>query len=363
VSNIEGETPAVDLKASSDKLAINELAKLFPRLRGYNVQPAFDLVAKGPTEAIAVALSLQDATLGDIKADLTVHASTPGWRTRGTARVDRLNVQALVRNGSPRLASNITGDTRFDLTLPEGRQPLRGSYAVDIDRVRFAGYDARHVVGSGRIDGRTVHVNARGDAYGGHATAVGTVKAGAPITLDVRGRASNVDLRNLPPMLRAPKAASNLQFGYTLSVRGSAFKGDVALDQSMLAGATIAPGATGTFSFGAGSPTYTARGEIAGVDVQRVGREFNIPTLATDRYQSSVSGTFDMAGAGGGSYPLTLDVTGTMVDSQLFGAPSRAWTYDAPGQTGNVAGAHAWERSWALDPAVVTGDSAGCRDR
>src|SRR4029453_16670937 len=112
--------------------------------------------------------------------------------------------------------------------------------------------------------------------------------------------ASNVDLRNLPPMLRAPKAASTLQFGYTLSVRGSAFKGDVALDQSMLAGASIAPGATGTFSFGAGAPTYTARGEIAGVDVQRVGREFNIPTLATDRYHSSVSGTFDMAGSGGG---------------------------------------------------------------
>ena len=93
------------------------------------------------------------------------------------------------------------------------------------------------------------------------------------------------------------------------------------LDRSTLAGASIASGATGTFSFGAAErPTYTAKGEVAGVDVQQVGREFNIPALATDRFHSTVSGPFDVSGSGGGSYPLTLDVTGTLVDSQLFGA-------------------------------------------
>ena len=138
------------------------------------MQPAFDLVAKGPTDAIAVDVSLRDARIGDVTADVTVDATTPGWRTRGSARLDRFNVQAVVRGGTPRLASSITGDTRFDLTFPEGRRPLRGTYAVDIDRVRFAGYDARNVVGNGRIDNNTVYVNGRADAYGGHATAVGT---------------------------------------------------------------------------------------------------------------------------------------------------------------------------------------------
>jgi hypothetical protein len=355
VSNIEGQKPAVDLKASSDKLALNELAKLFPRLRGYELQPAFDLVAKGPTDAIAVDVSLRDARVGGVKADVTVDASTPGWRTRGSARLDRFNVQAVVRDGTRTLASSITGDTRFDLTFPEGRRPLRGTYAVDIDRVRFAGYEARNVVGNGRIDGTTVHVNGRADAYGAHATAVGTVKAGAPLAMDLRGRAANVDLRNLPPTLRAPKAESNLQFGYTLNVRGSAFTGDVALDQSMIAGATIAPGATGTFSFGAGAPSYTAKGEVAGVDIQRVGHEFNIPAIATDRYNSAVSGTFDMMGSGGGSYPLTLDVTGTMIDSLLFGAAFPRMDVTTHLGDGDVqvrtAGAFA-----GLDPAVVTGN-------
>ena len=45
---------------------------------------------------------------------------------------------------------------------------------------------------------------------------------------------------------------------------------------------------------------YTAKGEVAGLDVQRVGREFQIQALAADRYRSVVNGTFDMTGSGGG---------------------------------------------------------------
>jgi len=354
VSNIEGRNAVVDLKAASDKLALNEIAKLFPSLRGYNVQPAFDVVAKGPTEQMSVNLSMRDARLGDIAADMTVDAAAPGFTARGSAHVDRLDVRALVRDGSPQLASNITGNARFDLTLPERGRPIRGAYDVDIDRVRFGGYDARNVVGNGRIDGTTVHVvAARGDAYGAHATAAGTVRAGAPLALDLRGRATNIDLRKLPPMLRAPQAASALQFAYTLSVRGSALKGDVTLDRSTIAGASIAPGAIGTFSFGAGTPTYTAKGEVAGVDVQQVGREFNIPALATDRFRSTVSGPFDVSGAGGGSYPLTLDVTGTLVDSQLFGASIPRMDVTTNVADGNVR-VHTDGSFAGLDPSIPT---------
>jgi len=354
VSNIEGQKAVVDLKASSDKLALNELAKLFPSLRGYHVQPAFDLVARGPTDQMSVNLSARDARMGDIKADMTVDAEAPMLTTRGTARVNRLDVRTLVPNGSSQLASNISGDARFDLTLPENGRPIRGSYAVDIDRVRFAGYDARNVVANGRLDGTTVYVAAgRGDAYGAHATASGTVRAAGPLALDLRGRATKVDLRNLPPMLRAPKAASDLQFAYTLSVRGSAFKGDVTMDRSTIAGASIAPGAIGTFSFGAGVPSYTAKGEASGVDVQQVGREFNIPAIATDRFHSTVNGSFDVSGSGGGSYPLTLDVTGTLVDSQLFGASIPRMDVTTNVADGNVR-VHTAGSFAGLDPSIPT---------
>ena len=45
------------------------------------------------------------------------------------------------------------------------------------------------------------------DAYGGQATAAGTVKTGAPLALDLRGTASNIDLRNLPEALQCPGSA------------------------------------------------------------------------------------------------------------------------------------------------------------
>jgi autotransporter translocation and assembly factor TamB len=358
VRNIEGSSPVVNLKASSDKLALNEMAKLLPRLRGYALQPAFDVAARGPADRMDVDLSFRDPRLGTVTADLTLDTTAPMRRATGSAHADHLNVQALVRDGAgrPGLASDITGDTRFDLTLPEGSRPVRGSYSVDIDRVRIAGYDARRVVGTGRIDGTTIRVDARGDAYGGHATAAGTVRAGAPLALDLRGRASGVNLRNLPAIAKVPAATSNLQFNYTLSARGLAFRGTATFDQSTVAGATIAPGATGTFAFGDGVPTYTAKGEVTGLDVQRAGQEFSIPAIATDRYRSVINGPFDVSGSGGGRYPLTLDVTGTLVESQIFGA-----SFPRMDVTTNLMAGNARVKTVGtfsgLDPAVITGDA------
>ncbi len=161
----------------------------------------------------------------------------------------------------------------------------------------------------------------RASAYGGQATAVGTVKTGQPLAVDLTGRAANVDLRNLPPVLNAPGVPSRLQFAYTLTGRGSVFSGDVTFRESTLAGAQIAPGTIASFSVGDGAPRYAGKGEVSNLDVQQIGRGFNITALAADRYQSRVNATFDVQGSGGGArYPLALDATGTVVDSEMFGA-------------------------------------------
>jgi hypothetical protein len=300
-------------------------------------------------------VSLREASLGKADGKLTVDAMGPGRRAAGSATVEHLNVRALTKNGPSRLQSDITGTARFDLTLPSGNAPLRGTYAVNASDVRIAGYAVRNVVGDGRIDGRTIRVNARGDAYGGHATAAGVVEARQPLALDLKGRASRVDLRNLPRAINAPRVTSDLAFGYTLMARGQEFSGDVMLDESTLAGASLAPGTVGTFRFGAGAPQYTARGEVYGADVQRIGREFGIAAIATERYRSRVNGSFEVDGTGGGRYPLTLDVTGTVVDSELFGA-----TFPRMDVSANLAGGDARVRTNGtfanLNPAVVTGN-------
>ena len=344
VRNIEGKAPILDLKVTSDKLALNEVAKIVPALRGYALQPAFEVTATGPADRLALDVSVREASLGKADGMLTVDAMRPGGRAAGTATVEHLNVQALAKDAAAgaasRLQSDITGTVRFDLTLPSGTTPMRGTYAVNASDVRIAGYAARNVVGDGRIDGRTIRVNARGDAYGGHATATGVVDARQPLALDLKGHASNVDLRNLPRLINAPRVTSDLAFGYTLTARGQEVSGDVTLDQSTLAGASLAPGTIGTYRFGAGAPQYTARGEVSGADVERIGREFGIAALATERYRGRVNGSFAVDGTGGGRYPLTLDVTGTVVDSELFGA-----TFPRMDVTAKLAGGDAHVRT------------------
>jgi autotransporter translocation and assembly factor TamB len=357
VQNIEGGAPVIDLKASSDKLAFNELAKIVPALRGYDLQPAFEVAASGPADKLAVDLSARDGNAGQVRADITVDALAPGRAVAGTVALEHFNVAALTRGtatGRPSpLASDITGEARIDLTLPAGSQPLSGTYAVNADRVSIAGYDARNVVGDGRIDGTTIRVNARADAYGGHATVAGVVQARAPLALDLRGTARNLDLRNLPAQVRAPRVTSDLQFAYNVTARGSQISGDVKLDRSMLAGASIAAGTIGTFAIGDGAPRYTAKGEVADLDVQRVGKEFGITALAADRYRSTVNGAFDVTGSGGGRYPLSLDVTGTLVDSSMFGAtfPRLEVATTVAGGNIRVDTMGSFEN---LDPAVVT---------
>ena len=87
-----------------------------------------------------------------------------------------------------------------------------------------------------------------------------------------------------------------LQLTYTLKGRGSVFSGDVAMQESTLAGARIAPGTTASFSVGQGAPRYAAKGEVSDLDLQQVGQGFNITALAADRYMSRVNATFDVDG-------------------------------------------------------------------
>jgi hypothetical protein len=218
-----------------------------------------------------------------------------------------------------------------------------------------AGYRARDVNASGRIDGQIVRVNAAASAYGGWATASGTVKAGQPLALDLAGRASNLDLRNLPPALKAPGVPSNLQFTYQLHGRGPVFSGDVLMARSTLAGATIAPGTTGSFRIGGGAPAYAANGEVANLDVQQVGRGFGIAALAADKYRSTINATLTMTGSGGGRDPLTLDATGTVTDSQLFGASFPRLDFTTNIAAGDLR-VKATGQFANLNPEVVTGN-------
>ena len=124
----------------------------------------------------------------------------------------------------------------------------------------------------------------------------------------------------------------------------------------MLAGAQIAAGTIASFSVGGGAPQYAAKGQVSNLDVQQIGRGFNITALAADRYRSRVNATFDVKGSGGGArYPLVLDATGTVVDSEMFDAsfPRLDFTTNLADGDLTVGAIGQFAR---LNPAVITGN-------
>ena len=353
ITNIESSGQTFNFRVSSDKLALQEIARILPVLQGYDLQPAFELSAVGPADRLALTFSARERVAGEASGDVTLVGSAHR-RLAGEVAMRHLNIAPLLKNEA--FQSDITGRGRIDLALSQGGAPMRGTYSLRAARASVAGYDARDVNATGRIDGRTIRVKGAASGYGGRATAVGTVDAGRPLRLDLEGRATHVDLRHVPAQLKLPRVPSDLVFDYRLSGRDNVFSGDVRLSSSTLAGATIAPDTTGTFRFGGGAPEYSAQGAVQNLDVQQIGRGFDIKTLMEERFKSRISGTFTVTGSGGGRYPLTLDASGVLADSELFGASVPVMNVSTRIADSTLQ-AHVVGQVDGLDPAVPTGQA------
>jgi translocation-and-assembly-module (TAM) inner membrane subunit TamB-like protein/AsmA-like protein len=355
VRGLGSDKPVINVKASSDKFAIREIAKIVPALRGYeNLQPAFEVNASGPADRLDVQLNLREKSVGQVAGNLTVDSLGPEKTIAGQVQTQHVNVGPLVRGSM--FKTDVTGRATIDLTLPATGQRFRGTYNVNASSANVLGYQARDVVARGRIDWPRITVDGRASGYGGRATAKGTIDAASPLRFDLAGMATHVDLRNVPPQLNAPGVPSNLQFGYTLRGRGPVISGDVEMDESTIAGATIAEGATGSFRIGGGAPEYTAKGHVSNLDLQKIGQGFNIAALNAPKYHSSISGDFDVKGSGGGQYPMALDASGTLVDSTIFGAMTPRFQFTTNLATGDARIVANGEFS-GLDPSLISGDT------
>src|SRR4029077_12908492 len=120
--------------------------------------------------------------------------------------------------------------------------------------------------------------------------------------------------------------------------------------------ATIAEGTTGSFRIGGDAPEDSAKGHVANLDLQKIGHGFNIPALDAQKYQSKITGDFDVTGSGGGRYPLTLDASGTLVDSKMFKAtpPRFHFTTNLGGGDAHIVANGEFN---GLDPSAISGDT------
>jgi autotransporter translocation and assembly factor TamB len=363
-----------NLQITSDKLSLPELAQIVPALAGVRLQPAFELALNGPMDRLDVAMNVRSSA-GQITGTFVADVMAPGQSVAGDLSVRNLDLAPILNDSKQK--TDLTANARVDIhgEALSNIDSLRGTLALDAPRLVAAGYAAGPVHAKARIQGRKVALDANAAAYGATATAAGQVtlpdlaKDAGPrsIAFDLSGQVRRIDLRRMPRNLNVPPAATDVNAAYHAagsvpagsgtsgSARaGTAVKADLAFQPSTVAGATIEGGSTAGATINGHAIAYRADVTVADLDLQRLGREFKVAALDTERYQSDING--HVVASGTGTTPREMDVTarGSLKDSTILGGTIAALDFDGSlvhdtahvKATGSFAG---------FDPAVASG--------
>ena len=362
------KTPVVKL-TTTGTVSLPEIGRVVPAAGEYALHPAFNLKASGPADRLALDLDVRTEA-GNVRGTLSSDVKAPDFAARGQVQIERLNLAPIIRNPAQR--SDITGTADIDLRIASGPASapfvdrLRGDFKFTGPSVTAAGYHAADVRAVGSLDGGRLSLDAGASAYGGTATAKGFIALPAPeraLALDLQGKAEGVDLRELPAQLSVPKLATDLSVaGYHVVGQGASFSGTATLNRSTVEGATVGDGTTGEFKTGTEGVSYAARGTVTGLNVPRIGKAMNIAALDKPAYDGTLNGDFDVKGTvpparrGASSEArvagLTVDATGTLIDSTIMGGrlPRLAYETHLAGDALNVRAEGRFED---FDPATL----------
>jgi autotransporter translocation and assembly factor TamB len=329
-------TPVIKL-AVDGNLSLPEIGRVVPALAGYQIHPTLVVTANGTSDRLAIDLDVKSEA-GLVRGQLLSDLQGPDYGFAGPLRFERLNLAPLLKSASQQ--SDITGDARVDLTLPANPpgapvfHRLGGTFTLRGSRVLALGYVAGDVRARGSFKGpRITLAAANARAYGAAATAKGLIvlpEGRRPVSYDLRGTAADVELRQLPPSMRAPKLDTLLSLAdYHVKGSGTTVTGSATLNQSQVEGATIAPGTVVEFDNAVTPFAYAAKGSLSGMDVRRLGRALEVEALDDERYAGRVSGDFDMRASGTTLEELTLAASGTLTDSAMWGTHIRTLAFKA----------------------------------
>jgi autotransporter translocation and assembly factor TamB len=362
-------TPNLNLQISSDKLSIPEIARLVPALAGVRVQPAFEIKLNGPLDRLGVDMNVRSSA-GDAIGRIVADVLEPGQAVRGDLTVRHIDLAQLLND--PKQKSDITGNAHVDVHGDSFQKidSLRGGLSIDSPRIVAAGYTAGPIYANAQIEGRRVALTAKAMAYGASATASGHVTLpdyadknakSRTIPFDISGQLRRVDLRRMPRDLKMPAADTDVNADY--HVAGSVttgtnatqkLKGDAKFLPSTLAGATIAGGSTAGFTMNGEAIGYSADATVGDLDLERIGKEFNVPALAADRYQSRINAHVVANGRGTTPKEMELTARGSITDTTLMGGTIPQLDFDAV-LGGDTARVKANGRFADVDPAVASG--------
>ena len=247
----------------------------------------FDLVMTAVSSATTVA--------GRVRG----HDNEDGREISADLNLTRLDVSRLLQN--PRWATDITGRLSARATLPSepGGRPVDVAFTFSGTDVAALGYSASAIDATGRVDARRVAFNARVQAYGARASMVGTWRIparGRPNAVAGRGTFAGVDLRRLPPHFRMPPLDTTLAGEYVMNWTPGTWSARTTLAESTVEGAAIAAGTAGTVGAADGVVSYSAAGDVANLNLQRLAMPLNVAALAEARFATEIAGKFFVNG-------------------------------------------------------------------
>ena len=331
--------PVVRL-TTTGHVSLPEIGRIVPAVAGYGLHPVINVKADGPYDRLALNVNVQSEA-GNVRGQATADVAAPVLGVRGGVDLERLNLAPILKDAAQR--SDLTGHASVDLKMSAepANAPVTdrvsGTYAFNGPHVVAAGYEARDVRVSGTLERSRITLDGQAAAYGGTATARGFIVTPAPgraLAFDLAGKAAHVDLRKLPASTGAPQLESDLSVAdYHVTGAGRSMRGTATLNQSSVEGATVGDGTIATFDLTPSSISYTSRGSVTALDVDRLGAALKIDALGKPAYDSRINGNFDVTG----SMPLSpatprrsaerpstaalmkLDATGTFTDSAVMG--------------------------------------------
>jgi autotransporter translocation and assembly factor TamB len=363
------KTPVLKV-ATTGNVSLPEIGRVVPAAAGYGLHPTFDVKASGPADKLALDLDVKSEA-GNVRGQITGDVKAPDFAARGAVQVDHLNLAPIIKDPAQR--SDITGKADIDLRIASGppSKPfvdrLAGDFRFAGPSVTAAGYHAANVRATGSFDAGRINLDAGAAAYGGTGTAKGFIRLPAPgraLALDLTGKAAGVDLRELPVQLGVPELATDLSVAeYHVAGQGSSFSGTATLDRSTVEGATLSDGTSGEFKTGPEGVSYGARGNVADLNVPRIGKAMKVAALDKPAYDGTLNGDFDVKGSvpparrGASSdarvAAMTVDATGTLSDSTIMGGRLPRLAYETH-LAGGALNVRANGRFEDFDPATLT---------
>jgi len=213
------ENPAFSLQMTSAGISLPEIGRVVPSIAGIDLKPALQLKLSGPLNQVATEISVRSSA-GNLHGTLAADLAQPDVSVNGELRVDHLNMAPITRGAQP--ITDLTAVVKPALRAASFTDvdSLRGDLVVTTPGISGAGYHLDRLAAKAVLTGRHAVLDGSARAYQVDATfrgAVGLPSGRQPVTFDLRGAVSGVNLSLLPPQLKAPSVDTDVSAAYRIT--------------------------------------------------------------------------------------------------------------------------------------------------